>query len=49
MSNLRDFMIVMWVMMQGLSWGVPQAYGHFNAVADVAYQDTMQALGIWEE
>lgn len=49
MAKLRDFVIIMWVLMQGLSWMFPQAYGHFNAVGDVSYQDTMEKLGIWEE
>ncbi len=49
MKLLRDTAIVLWVVMQGLSWMSPQAYGHFNAVADVSYQDTMEILGVWEE
>lgn len=59
MKLLRDTAIVFWVVMQGLSWMFPQAYGHFNATADVSYQDTMEKLegypqpdglrGVWDE
>lgn len=49
MSNFRDFMIVFWIVMQGLSWGFPQAYGNFEAISDTAYYKTMETLGNFEE
>ena len=49
MSNLRDFMIVLWVVMQGLSWGFPQAYGYYYAQSDAAYDETAEKLGMFEQ
>lgn len=49
MSNLRDAAIVMWVVMQGLSWFMPTNYGVFNAQVEAEYIKTMDFLGVWEE
>jgi hypothetical protein len=49
MNNARDFAIIMWVIMQAWGWFHPSAYGRFNADADAAYYERMNALGVWQE
>ena len=49
LSDARDFAISMWVVMQGLSWLMPDAYGNFKAHEENTYIETMDKLGVWEE
>lgn len=49
MSNLRDFMIVLWVVMQGMSWWMPDAYGMFQVQQNKAYDEWAVKLGLWNE
>jgi hypothetical protein len=49
MSDARDFFIIMWIVMQGGSWMMPDAYGNFKALSEVAYMETLESLGVWDE
>ena len=49
LTDARDFAIIMWVVMQGASWMMPDAYGNFKALEEVAYMETLEILGVWDE
>jgi hypothetical protein len=49
MADARDFFIIMWIVMQGGSWMMPDAYGNFKALEEVAYMETLESLGVWDE
>lgn len=48
-KDVRDFAIIMWVVMQGFSWFMPDSYGMFEAQADLSYSQWAERLGMWEE
>ena len=49
LSNLRDFAIILWVVMQGLSWWMPDAYGLWVAQTEQHYIEWTDKLGLWAE
>ena len=49
LADARDFLIVVWIVSQGLGWVFPQSYGQFKVMEEVAYMETMEKLGVWDE
>ena len=49
LGNMRDFAIILWVVMQGLGWFMPDSYGMFQAQVEQAYLEHADRLGYWEE
>jgi hypothetical protein len=49
LSNARDFMIILWVVMQGWGWFMPDSYGMFQAQVEQAYLEHADRLGYWSE
>lgn len=49
LADARDFFIIMWIVMQGGSWMMPDAYGNFKALEEKAYLETLESLGVWDE
>jgi hypothetical protein len=48
-SDARDLMIILWVIMQGLGWFMPENYGMFQAQTEKAYLEYADILGYWSE
>jgi hypothetical protein len=48
-SDARDVMIILWVIMQGLGWFMPDSYGMFQALTEKAYLEHAERLGYWSE
>jgi hypothetical protein len=49
LADARDFMIIMWIVMQGFGWFHPESYGMFQAQVEEAYLEHADRLGYWEE
>jgi hypothetical protein len=49
LADARDFMIIMWIVMQGFGWFHPDSYGMFQAQVEEAYLEHAERLGYWEE
>lgn len=49
LTDARDFAIIMWVVMQGFSWFMPDSYGMFQAQTEEAYLEYADQLGYWTE
>lgn len=49
LADARDFMIILWVFMQGFGWFHPESYGMFQAQVEQAYLEHADRLGYWEE
>lgn len=49
LANVRDFLIIMWVALQGFGWFHPTSYGIFQAQVEEAYLEHADRLGYWEE
>lgn len=49
LTDARDFAIIMWVVMQGFSWFMPDSYGMFQAQTEEAYLEYADHLGYWTE
>lgn len=49
LADARDFMIILWVFMQGFGWFHPESYGMFQAQVEQAYLEHADRLGYWTE
>ena len=49
LADARDFMIILWVVLQGWGWFMPDSYGMFQAQVEEAYLEHAERLGYWEE
>lgn len=49
LADARDFMIILWVVLQGWGWFMPDSYGMFQAQVEQAYLEHADRLGYWTE
>jgi hypothetical protein len=49
LSEVRDFAIIMWIVLQGWGWFHPGSYGIFQAQVEQAYLEHADRLGYWVE
>ena len=49
LTDARDFMIILWIVLQGFGWFHPESYGMFQAQVEQSYLEYADHLGYWTE